>query len=87
MSSIAFPTKASTLSFISFAALLVNVIANIFQGFTPFCIKYATLYVNTFVFPLPAPAITRHGPSVCFTASFCIGLSSSNKSFILLAPF
>ena len=60
------PTKFAILSFISFAALFVNVIANMSQGFTPFsCIRYAILCVKTFVFPLPAPAITRHGPSYC----------------------
>ena len=52
-----------------------------FHGFTCFSpIKYAILCVNTFVFPLPAPAITKHGPSVFTTASYCL-------SFIYLAFF
>ena len=65
MSAATSPTKFSILSFISFAALFVNVIASMFHGFTCFSpIKYAILCVSTFVFPLPAPAITKHGPSV-----------------------
>lgn len=42
-----------------------KVIANIFQGFTPCSsIKYAILWVSTLVFPEPAPASIRSGPSV-----------------------
>lgn len=42
-----------------------NVIARIFHGFTPFSsIKYAILCVSTLVFPEPAPARIRSGPSV-----------------------
>ena len=50
-------------SFISFAALFVNVTARIFLGFTPHSrIKYAILDVKSFVFPDPAPAKTKSGP-------------------------
>ena len=70
------PTRADTRSFISLAALLVKVIAKIFQGFTSFSLKiYAMRWVKTRVFPLPAPAIINSGPSVCSTASFCRSLS------------
>ena len=59
------PTSWSTLSLISPAALLVNVMASIFHGFTCFSsIRYATLWVSTLVFPEPAPAKIRRGPSV-----------------------
>ena len=44
---------------------LVNVIAMIFHGATRFSsIKYAIRCVRTRVFPEPAPARTRSGPSV-----------------------
>ena len=83
------PTKFTILSFISLAALFVNVIDNIFHGFTSFSfIKYAILCVNTFVFPLPAPAITKHGPSVFVTASYCLSFKPSNISCIyFFLPF
>ena len=45
-----------------------------------FSIKYAILVVNTLVFPLPAPAITKTGPSVVKTACFCL---SFNLSYIV----
>jgi len=39
--------------------------AKIFHGFTPqLSIKCAILYVKTLVLPLPAPAITKQGPSI-----------------------
>ena len=82
------PTKFPILSFISFAALFVNVIANMFHGFTCFSpIKYAILCVNTFVFPLPAPAITKHGPSVFTTASYCLSFNPFNISCIFIPTF
>ena len=71
------PTRESILSFISFAALFVNVIAIIFQGLTPFSIRLATLTVRAPVFPLPAPASISTGPSVVSTAFFCIGFNLS----------
>ena len=76
--------KFDTLSFISLAALLVNVIAKIFSKLTfLFSIKYAILVVNTFVFPLPAPAITKTGPSVVITASLCLSFNTSNSMYLL----
>ena len=54
------PTSFSTLSFISLAALLVKVTAKIEDGSTlKTSIKQAIRYVNTRVFPDPAPAMTR----------------------------
>ncbi|MNF09102.1 hypothetical protein D3C80_2096810 [compost metagenome] len=71
-----------TLSFISFAALLVNVIARISYGDTFFSsIKYAILVVKTFVLPDPAPAKTSNGPSVAVTAFFCISFSVVKSIF------
>ena len=66
------------LSRISFAALFVKVIAKIFPEYMPSFIIFAILVVKTFVFPEPAPAKTRHGPSLCKTASFCSLFSPSN---------
>ena len=72
---------SATLFFISRAALFVNVTARIFEGitFNSFMI-YEILVVNTFVFPLPAPAITITGPSVVVTASLWAGLRFVSKS-------
>ncbi len=66
-----FPTAAAILSRISPAALLVNVSARISSGFTPWAIRFAILQVRTLVFPLPAPAMIRHGPSMFSTALAC----------------
>lgn len=55
-------------SFISVAALFVNVTARICQGATPCSIKYAMRWVSALVFPLPAPARINVGPCVCSTA-------------------
>ena len=53
------------LSNISPAAFFVNVTARIFSGLTFFSLmRYAILLVITRVFPDPAPAKTRRGPSV-----------------------
>ena len=58
------PTSAPTRSFISPAALLVNVIARSSNGETPCSpIRYAMRWVRTRVLPEPAPATTRSGPS------------------------
>ena len=79
-----YSTCASTLSRISPAALLVKVMAMIFHGFTCFSsIKCAILYVKTLVFPEPAPAITREGPSECRTASCWLVFSSFKKSTVV----
>src|ERR671933_2545407 len=37
-------------------------------------------YVSTRVFPLPAPARMRSGPSVCSTASSCVEFSESRST-------
>ena len=58
------PTSAATRSFISPAALLVNVIASSPNGDTlRSAIRYAMRCVSTRVLPEPAPATTRIGPS------------------------
>src|SRR3989338_2059613 len=62
---------------ISPAALLVKVTAKIFSGLAPFAIRYLIRSVITLVFPAPAPAITKTGPSVASTASFCLEFSLS----------
>ena len=60
------------------------------QGATPqFSIRYAIRYVSTLVFPDPAPARTKSGPSVCFTADSCSLFKIFSRSFMLslLFPF
>ena len=59
------PTRPSTRLFISFAALLVKVMAKISYGLTPCANKCAIRTVKTFVLPDPAPAKINKGPSVC----------------------
>ena len=78
MASDPIPTRPSTLSRISPAALLVKVMAMMFHGRTPQCsIKYAIRQVSTLVLPEPAPARISSGPSVCCTASRCCGFNFS----------
>ena len=50
-------------SFISRAALFVNVNDRIENGSTPCWMRFAMRYVSTRVFPDPAPAMTIMGPS------------------------
>src|SRR3989344_7681748 len=57
--------------FISFAALFVNVTARICHGGTPRAIRWAMGWVSARVFPDPAPARMRTGPSSVSTALFC----------------
>ena len=66
-------------SFISLAALLVNVTAKILRGRIPFLIIYVIRVVKTFVFPEPAPASISKGPFVVCTASYCSLLRFSNR--------
>src|SRR5262245_24050220 len=74
------PTSEATRSFISPAALLVNVMARRPNGETRFdAIRYATRRVSTRVLPEPAPATTRIGPSGALAASRCTGLSPSRS--------
>ena len=73
-------TSLSSRSFISFAALLVNVTARIRKGDIWWClIRYATRWVITRVLPLPAPDRIRSGPSVCCTASRCTSFKELNR--------
>src|SRR6266496_135727 len=69
------PTSSPTRSFISPAALLVNVIASSANGearWSP--ISHATRFVSTRVLPDPAPATTSSGTSGgAVTASRCAG--------------
>src|SRR5215207_6373105 len=63
------PTSASTRSRISWAALLVNVIARISPGAAcPVPTRWAIRWVRTRVLPEPAPARISSGPSPCSTA-------------------
>ncbi len=63
-------SKRPIRSFISPAALLVNVTAKIRSGGTPWrSIRLAIRVVSTRVFPDPAPASTSSGPWTCSTAS------------------
>src|SRR3989339_1384329 len=63
------PIRPRARSRISVAALLVNVMAKIFLAATPDWIKRPILWVMTRVLPDPAPASTRQGPCMKFTAS------------------
>ena len=59
-------------------ALFVNVMARISGGFAPTAAsRCAIRRVRTRVFPEPAPAMTRSGPSVVRTASRWAGFRSS----------
>src|ERR1700682_4707948 len=51
----------STRRVISVAARLENVIKRIRRGSAPLTIRCATRWASVFVFPEPAPAITRSG--------------------------
>src|SRR3954468_23218764 len=80
---VAAPTRPATRSRISRAALLVKVIARMFRAETPFATRWAMRQVMTRVFPEPAPASTRTGPSVCSTARRCSEFSPSRRPAIL----
>ena len=72
------PTSSVTRSFISPAALLVKVIANISCGLTPrSLIKWAMRLVKTLVLPEPAPATIKSGEPWWVTAALCWGFKSS----------
>src|SRR2546430_1702493 len=80
-------TSWPTRSFISPAALLVNVIASSANGearWSP--ISHATRFVSTRVLPDPAPATTSSGTSGgAVTASRCTGLSPASRSVVCSA--
>ena len=72
------PSRRSTRSAISLAALLVKVTARIESGATPFSrISQAMRLVMTRVLPDPAPARISSGPSVVSTAARCSGFRLS----------
>ncbi len=76
LASVACPSRVSTRSAISAAALLVKVTARIASGGTPFSwISQAMRLVITRVFPDPAPARISSGPSVASTAARCSGFN------------
>src|SRR3954447_15063053 len=75
------PRSSSTRSRISWAALLVNVIARISPARArSVCTSQAIRCVRTRVLPEPAPASTSSGPSGCVTAWRCGGLSPASRS-------
>ena len=81
------PIRLATRSRISFAALLVNVIARISIGRAlPVASSHAIRWVSTRVLPEPAPASTSSGPSACVTASRCGGLRSASRRSTGSAP-
>src|SRR5215211_2889829 len=80
MDRVEWPSSSSTRSRISWAALLVNVIARISPGRArPEWISHAIRWVSTRVFPDPAPASTSSGPAGCSTASRWGGFSPSRR--------
>ena len=79
--------RAYSLSRISFAALLVKVIANTEYGLTPLSTRFAILSVSTLVFPLPAPASTSTGPSKQFAAACCCAFNFNAILFSVLISF
>jgi len=74
-----FPTSEATRSFISPAALFVNVTARTRSAGTPLRSRCAMRFVMTEVLPVPAPARTRTGPSVVSTAFFCWALRRKGR--------
>src|SRR6476661_10405545 len=76
------PTRASTRSFISAAALLVKVIARIEPGCAlRSLISQAMRRVRTRVLPEPAPATTSSGAPACVTAARWGSLSPSRSGW------
>src|SRR6185503_10899414 len=77
------PRRDAARSFISRAALFVNVKARIPSGASPRSwTRWAIRPVRTRVFPLPAPARTRSGPPGCSTAWRCTGFSCTGGSVL-----
>src|SRR3954470_13477310 len=75
------PSNSSTRSRISWAALLVNVMARISPARArSVWTSQAIRCVSTRVLPEPAPARTSRGPSGCVTASRCGGFNPASRS-------
>ncbi len=75
------PTSSVTRSFISPAALLVNVIARICPGCTERAAsRCAMRWVSTRVLPEPAPATISSGAPLCVTAARCCSFSPASSS-------
>ena len=75
------PTRASTRSFISAAALLVKVIAMISPGCTCRSASSQPIrWVSTRVLPDPAPATISSGDPACATASTWRGFNPSSSA-------
>jgi hypothetical protein len=70
------PASALTRSRISPAALFVKVRRRMDSGATPSARRRATRQVSVRVFPDPAPAMTRTGPSPASTTAICWPLRS-----------
>ena len=78
------PTRASTRSFISAAALLVKVMARIEPGWAlRSVISQAIRRVSTRVLPEPAPATTSSGAPAWTTAARWGSLSPSSSSSVV----
>src|SRR4026209_768426 len=78
---VARPIRRETRERISSAALFVNVIARIDSGETLRSrMRWAMRWVRTRVFPDPAPATTRTGPSGAVTASRCAGVRAAREA-------
>ncbi len=74
------PTRPSTRSFISPAALLVKVIARIWPGWTfRAASRWPMRWVSTRVLPEPAPATMSSGEPACTTAAACCSFSPSRR--------
>ena len=81
------PTRSSMRSFISPAALLVNVMATTSSGRT--CCTWmsqATRCVSTRVLPEPAPARISSGPPPCVTALRCSSLRPASSGWSAVSP-
>ena len=75
------PIKETTLSFISLAALFVNVMAKILYGnIFKSSIICAILCVSTLVLPEPAPAKISTGPLTVTAPSYCSLFNNAFKS-------
>ena len=77
------PINLPIRSRISRAALLVKVTARICDGQArPEAKMWAMRVVRTRVLPVPAPARTSNGPSVCSTAARCSAFNPSRKGAV-----